>query len=96
MPASKVVDGGWRLTLASDNVGADAALYEPMKGLADSVFTEHQVERGRGCSDHRNERQVASTLSSDLSSSVANYTIDMISWCPSTTLCEGGCSRERS
>ena len=94
MPASKVVDGGWRLTLASDNVGADAALDEPTKGLAESVFTEHQVERGRGCSDKRSERQVASSLSGILSSSVAIYTVDMISWSPSTTPVEDGCSRK--
>ena len=92
MPASKVVDGGWRLMLPSDNVGADAALYEPTKGLADSVFTEHQVERGRGCSDHRSERQVASSLLGVLSASVAIYTVDMISWSPSTTPAHGGCS----
>ena len=94
MPASKVVDGGWRLTLASDNARADAALCEPTKRVAESVFAEHQVERGRGCSDHRNERQVASTLSGVLSASVAIYTIDMISWSPSTTLVEDGCSQE--
>ena len=92
MPASKVVDGGWRLTLPSDNVGADAALYEPMKGLADSVSAEHQVERGRGCSDNRSERQVASSLLGVLSAFVAIYTVDMISWSPTTTPAHGGCS----
>ena len=92
MPASKVVDGGWRLTLASDNVGADAALYEPTKGLAESVFMEHQVERGRGCSDHRSERQVASSLLGVRSSFVAIYTVDMRSWSPSTTPAHGCCS----
>ena len=92
MPASKVVDGGWRLTLASDNVGADAALCEPTKGLEESVSALTQVERGRGCSDNRSESQVASSLSSDLSSSVTIYTVDMISWSPSTTPANGGCS----
>ena len=92
MPASKVVDGGWRLTLASDNARADAALCEPTKRVAESVFAEHQVERGRGYSDHRNERQVASTLSGVLSASVAIYTVDMISWSSSTTPAHGGCS----
>ena len=78
--------------LASDNVGADAALDEPTKGLAESVSAEHQVERGRGCSDHRSERQVASSLSPVRSSFVAIYTVDMRSWSPSTTPAHGGCS----
>ena len=92
MPASKVVDGGWRLTLASDNARADAALCEPTKRLAESVSALTQVERGRGCSGLRSERQVASTLLGVRSSFVAIYTVDMISWSPSNGSCDGRCS----